>query len=1768
MKDIFDGIVNEVVTPLVNTYLPMLLDWILKWTAQAGDAISKAYQWLKGSGHITEFFSGLGAGIRTFIDDFLTLKNAVWGAITGGGLESVNKAIETLKNFWTTISGMKTKLFEGFANAFSGIKEALSGVSGVETSLSFIDALAKAFNYLVELASPFTSALGEITNSFLDWFKALDFSKIGEWLGGIKQFFSDMWSSTAFDGIKGAFSSLKASISSISGSEIASSVLGALGKALSYIVEISRPITTAIGNMARSFVEWFKTLDFSRFSGVFDKLKTVLKDIWEFIKNISAKVLSNVNFGGIFDWISGKVNSLGSLTSISDLFSRFTGTFERFKTLLSSSGKEVGDFTVKTRELGETTKSMLGTHGIFDPILEQLGPIGDKLKKIGEVIYEAFTNLNMENLLGYLKSGATLFALTQFGKFLGSISTSTLLLGKTFISVSGIFDSITNKIGEFGKTIKDGIWTVATGFETLLVSTSKLRDSLRRTNNVKQVFMIALAVAALAGSIWLLATQVPPEKLWQSVGAVAALVVVLAVAVKLLGRGETESSKFDATLLAGAIVGFAAAVLLLIGAMKLLEHVEDFWTAYGKVAAIMALLGIIMAVLIFINKGSKVAGINAAAGMIGILFFAMAVKKLVEALVVLTNEDLDKLQSRMPILIGIIVATVIVAMLAKSVSKFGGSLTLIGIILSIWVFVKALKSLANEDWGLLYATMFKAVVLIGILMAFISFLSLLNNVVPNGSHLEQSRIAGALIGFGVAMVAMAAAMKIVSTINEKDYSRAMGAIFLIGAILIGFTWVARQGSGAHTAQLGVTFVGLSIALLTMVGCVWLLSKIAENSSKMWEGVVAIGVLMLAISIFTYSTKFATSSIGVLVALTVMVTMLSLAIVALAMLPTENAIAAAVGLGFVFVAFGEVLKQLGTLGKEVAKASLVIILIAALVVGIAAILWWMNENIQDPSRLVPIMESIGGVLLAIAGVTWILQYVNMQAAALGAVGMSGVILIIGALGALVAGLQWLCEKYLGFDLLGAVEKGLDLLVIIGGKLGETLAAFTAGATSKGEEVGNNLTKFVEAVTPFVEFLKSDAITPAAMRKLDPIKEFLNTLGELTIDPTLFQTLEGTDTTAVGKSFTELATGFKSYAEVLAGVENWDSVDKASRMIEALSSIAIPGYQPQWNTFLVGAGNFATSLVNMVDILNQAGFTKGDATKMEWFADAVASLATAGESVKGTGTIDWSTFTTGIDSMVHDLKKVAANTAILMSDASRTEAITYLVDVVGDLVELNNAMVPQGGLKTVLWEGERSWKSFTNGLVSFATSLKDFGDEAMLLTDDHKAGIDKAKELTDKLVEMEGTLPTVDGVIKQYFIGAKGTWESFGQGLAAYAYALVAFGEASTGISENQDDADKALALTTKFVNIATNGDLDPSRLYSLGEKIQLFGGQIKSFYDNTKDASSELGGVVQNIVNAFTSDVSALATANMETIGETIALLTTNGINAQSKLFIDSGHGSAGAFFNAMWDDISASKATNAGNMMLNYVRQTFNTFYELFISDGNTAASKFLYGISQKYNDAETSGRVLQTTFRQGINDYDQEFYDSGRQAAQGFVNGLKDEAVNKNAYDAGTALAQNALDGAKDKMKEHSPSKAMFELGSYGAEGFVLGLQDWYSTASFVGSSLSEKALDGLRSTISLMSEAISSDLDTDPVITPILDLSRVSAGAKILNGLVNANPTIGANRFTLNSTPQNEGENASNSGMTFIQNNYSPKALSRTEIYRQTKNQFSAAKGLVDGI
>ena len=136
--------------------------------------------------------------------------------------------------------------------------------------------------------------------------------------------------------------------------------------------------------------------------------------------------------------------------------------------------------------------------------------------------------------------------------------------------------------------------------------------------------------------------------------------------------------------------------------------------------------------------------------------------------------------------------------------------------------------------------------------------------------------------------------------------------------------------------------------------------------------------------------------------------------------------------------------------------------------------------------------------------------------------------------------------------------------------------------------------------------------------------------------------------------------------------------------------------------------------------------------------------------------------------------------------------------------------------------------------------------------------------------------------------------------------------------------------------------------------------------------------------------------------------------------------------------------------------------------------------------------------------------------------------------------------------------------------EEFAQELIDYTDKSYDAGASVAKSAKEGLRNAVSKIGDFIENGIDSQPTIRPLLDLSDVTEGVGRLSALLSRNQAMkisaGMERES-GSVVQNGGTTpASGNNYNFTQNNYSPKALSRIDIYRQTKNQFSALKGLVE--
>lgn len=182
-----------------------------------------------------------------------------------------------------------------------------------------------------------------------------------------------------------------------------------------------------------------------------------------------------------------------------------------------------------------------------------------------------------------------------------------------------------------------------------------------------------------------------------------------------------------------------------------------------------------------------------------------------------------------------------------------------------------------------------------------------------------------------------------------------------------------------------------------------------------------------------------------------------------------------------------------------------------------------------------------------------------------------------------------------------------------------------------------------------------------------------------------------------------------------------------------------------------------------------------------------------------------------------------------------------------------------------------------------------------------------------------------------------------------------------------------------------------------------------------------------------------------------------------------------------------------------------------------------------------------------------------GKQMDNGLISGLY--AYGGAVAAAARAVAYQAYTAAMEELLVGSPSKKFAEIGMYADLGFAQGLSAYAGAVKAATEGVASGSLDSMREALAGISDELT-NADNTPVIKPILDLSNVSRGAIEMKRMFDATH-VNASMTSEGEAGADADETKSGSNYTFVQNNYSPKELSRIDIYRQTKNQFAMLKG-----
>lgn len=169
---------------------------------------------------------------------------------------------------------------------------------------------------------------------------------------------------------------------------------------------------------------------------------------------------------------------------------------------------------------------------------------------------------------------------------------------------------------------------------------------------------------------------------------------------------------------------------------------------------------------------------------------------------------------------------------------------------------------------------------------------------------------------------------------------------------------------------------------------------------------------------------------------------------------------------------------------------------------------------------------------------------------------------------------------------------------------------------------------------------------------------------------------------------------------------------------------------------------------------------------------------------------------------------------------------------------------------------------------------------------------------------------------------------------------------------------------------------------------------------------------------------------------------------------------------------------------------------------GKKIPESFAKGMTSGYSAAESAAvNMVNKAVAKIRNNYNQ-WYSVGSYLIGGMVRGIaSQQAALESQVKALEAKAERAV---RAKAQIHSPSRVWMQIGSYMGEGLAIGIAKSSESVISASEGLASASEMAVSSAIESISNAISNDVNTNPVITPVMDLTNVRSGASFINSLL----------------------------------------------------------------
>ena len=1386
-----------------------------------------------------------------------------------------------------------------------------------------------------------------------------------------------------------------------------------------------------------------------------------------------------------------------------------------FKTLskwFSESSEGIKKWIEKFKEVDNLPKYIID--GLREGLKNGIPTIVKVMFEFGESILNAIKNvlgihspsvkfeeIGENSIAGFIKgiqNGAAKAweALKNFGKKcietikkidLGAVITlayvgTLLYIVNKIADVAKSFASFAESIGGVADSIKDVFTAISDGI-TKYVNAKVMETKSEATLN------FAKAIGILAASIYVLA-KLDSGSLWESVGAIAAISAVLAALTFAVSKMNIKDS-VKVSGLGFLILSFSASLLILSRAMKELSSMS--WDEIEKGAVSLGILTIFVGALIAAMKlaGPNVEMINAT--LIKLSFAMVLLSIAIKMISKLNPGELTKGVITVGIFSAFVAGLIWATKLAgKEINDLGKTILEISASILLLVFtIKAISKLEDKD-------ILKGMVVIRAFGGFIVGLMAATRLAGK----DLGKVGSTILGIGAAMTLMAFTMRIIAGMEYEELGKGILVVGAFGAIIAGLIAVTKY-AGKDLGKVGITVLMASISISILAATAALIGMVkTENLAK---GVAAVGLLSLMMMGLIRATKDAKDCMKNLIVMTVAIGIMTGAIVGLSFIDPAKLASATLALDSAIGMFALLIYSTKSL-NGVKSIIGPMVLMTAVIGIIGRIIYKLGQ--LDPNSSLGSAASLSLLLIAMSASLTILSNmmngIKLKDMVVGILGLTAMAFPLLALVGILKRMSCVDSAIKNATALTMLATALTLLLIPLSAVG-ALAVYAGGLPFVGVVA---LLTMAVPLYAFVDVLRLMSGIENATTNAKSLIDLTNAIADVLVKVSLVAPLAIIGVTAFSAlTAVMLAIGGLSIA-IGAIMNKFPSLEKfIDKGMPLLSKLAF-GIGDIMGSFIGGFGaGIASGLPEMAKSLsdfmtNLLPFIAGALLISEDSMKGVKELAkailiiTATEIIQGIGR--W----IGGGSSMADFAKQLVPLGIAMKaygvavSGINSDEIAASANAAKGIAEVAASLPRSGGLaQTIL--GDKDISEFGIKLVAFGAGLRLYGDQVKNLPID---AISNSAQAGKALADLAESLPKSDGwaqsILGSKDIGNFGSkLEAFGKGLNAYGVQVAELPVDKISESAKVGKALSKLAESLPKSDGWSQTIFGSQDLESFGKRLKAFGESLKAYGDQVANIQVE---TISNSVKAFkqlvslAKELTGVDFGGMKKFGKALGSINKSSVDN----FVNAFSGSADDFKNA------------GENVVINLVKG-INAKNQVLASAGSNAMDHFAGGITKNLKAVVDKLKWIITNAVAAAKGYYSEFYSAGGYLGEGLVNGIN--AKKTAVYNAGFALGQKAVQGEKDGQASKSPSKLTIKAGKWLGEGLVIGIKKMYSKVYDSGHSLGETAVDSITATVARIADAIDSDIDAQPTIRPVLDLSDVRAGASSINGMFDINPSVG---------------------------------------------------------